>query len=116
MTTWSRAPSLRAAVIAHEPARGKRYDPGLKSRLVELAQTRRKEGASWNQISMETGLCYETVRRWCMATKPTGAHAMVPVRVVSDRSEHAVVVTSPSGHRIEGLSLDEAVAVLRALG
>ena len=38
---------------------------------------------------------------------------MVPVRVVADRAERTVSVVSAGGHRIEGLTLQEAVAVLR---
>jgi len=41
---------------------------------------------------------------------------MVPVRVVADRDEVTVSVVSAGGHRIEGLTLAEAIAVLRALG
>jgi hypothetical protein len=41
---------------------------------------------------------------------------MVAVRVVADRAEHTVSVVSVGGHRIEGLTLHEAVAILRALG
>ena len=41
---------------------------------------------------------------------------MVPVRVVADRAERTVSVVSAGGHRIEDLTLHEAVAVLRALG
>jgi transposase-like protein len=109
--------SVRDAVSAHEPARGKRYDRGLKARIVELAQLRRKEGASWKRIADEVGLPFETVRRWCIATEPKRAQAMVPVRVMAERrTERAVVVTSPGGYRIESLSLHEAIAVLRALG
>jgi transposase-like protein len=108
--------SLRAAVVAHEPARGKRYDRRLKARLIELAQMRRKQGASWKQIASEIGLPFETVRRWCIAAEPKRVHALVPVRVVHDGSERTVAVSSPSGYRIESLSLHEAVAVLRALG
>jgi hypothetical protein len=44
------------------------------------------------------------------------ARAMVPVHVVTDRDEATVSVVSPGGHRIEGLTLPQAITVLRALG
>jgi hypothetical protein len=47
---------------------------------------------------------------------PKRVHALVPVRVVHERAERTVALSSPGGHRIEILSLQEAVAVLRALG
>jgi hypothetical protein len=39
-----------------------------------------------------------------------------PVRVVADPAERTVSVVSAGGHRIEGLTLQEAVAALRGLG
>jgi hypothetical protein len=112
--TARHASSLRAAIASHEPARGKRYPRALKARIVEFARSRRSEGASWAQISDDAGLAFETLRRWCVATEPS--RAMVPVHVVADRGERMVSVVSAGGHRIEGLTLHEAVAVLRALG
>jgi transposase-like protein len=108
--------SLRAALASHQPARGKRYSPTLKARVIEFAQSRRGEGASWEQISGDVGVAFETVRRWCLAAEAEPVRAMVPVRVVADQSDHTVSVVSAGGHRIEGLTLHEAVSVLRALG
>jgi hypothetical protein len=41
---------------------------------------------------------------------------MIPVQVVAERHERGATVVSASGHRIEGLTLEEAISVLRALG
>ena len=114
--TARQASSLRAALASHEPARGKRYSPALKARILEFAQLRRGEGVSWADIAGDIGIAFETLRRWSMAATPKRSRAMVPVRVVADRAERTVIVVSAGGHRIEGLTLDEAVAVLRALG
>jgi transposase-like protein len=108
--------SLRAALATHEPARGKRYSPELKVRIIEVARGLRADGASWQRIAEDIGIAFETIRRWCIAAEGQGARSMVPVRVVADRAERTVSVASPAGHRIEGLTLAEAVAVLRALG
>jgi transposase-like protein len=82
---------------------------------MEFAQSRRGEGASWAQVAGDIGIAFETLRRWRIAAEPK-PRAMVPVRVVADRGEPTVSVVSAGGHRIEGLTLDEATAVLRALG
>jgi len=103
-------------VASHEPARGKRYPAELKARIIELAQMRRLESASWVQIAGDVGIAFETLRRWCLAAPAQRSRVMVPVRVVADRGERVVSVVSSGGHRIEGLTLEEAVAVLRLLG
>jgi hypothetical protein len=103
--------SLLRSLSAHQPGRGKLYPPDTQARVVEFAQRRRAEGVSWNQIAGELGMRFETVRRWC-ARAPT----MRAVEVVAEtRPSGAVSVLSPSGYRLEGLTLEEAVTVLRAL-
>jgi hypothetical protein len=43
--------------------------------------------------------------------------AMRTVEVVADAPRSSgVAIVGPSGHRLEGVTLDEAIAVLRALG
>jgi hypothetical protein len=108
--------SLRAALASHEPARGKRYPSDVKSRVIEVALSRRREGASWQRIADDVGILFETLRRWCLAAEGKPARRLVPVRIVSDSGERTVSVTSAAGHRIDGLTLQEAIAVLRALG
>jgi hypothetical protein len=114
--TARQAFSLRAALASHDAGRGKRYPRDLKARLIEFSLARRGEGASWVQISGDVGVAFETLRRWCLASEPRTSRAMVPVRVVADVADRTVSIVSGGGHRIEGLTLQEAVAVLRALG
>jgi transposase-like protein len=114
--TGSNASSLRAALSSHAAGRGRRYAPELKVRIIEHAHGRRDAGASWAQISAELEVSCETLRRWCIEAAATTTRAMVPVRVVADAAERTVDVASRSGFRIEGLTLGEAVAALRALG
>ena len=110
------ASSLRVALATHEPARGKRYEPALKARIIAFARSRRDNGASWVTIASEIGIAFETLRRWCIAAAPGSSRAMVAVEVVQESSERTVRIVSAGGHRIEGLTLEEAVSALRALG
>jgi len=111
----STAASLRSAIHAHGPSRGKRYEGGLRTRIIAFARSRRDQGASFAEIAEELGLCFETVRRWCQLPEQRASTAMLPVRVVAERQERTVCVASETGYRIDGLTLHEAVAVLRAL-
>ncbi len=113
--TGRQTSSIRAALLSHDAGRGKRYPQELKARITEFAKKRRREGASWAQIAEDVGIAFETLRRWCIAMGETSP-AMVPVHVVPDEAERTVSVVSPTGYRIEGVSLRDAVAVLRALG
>jgi hypothetical protein len=108
-------PSLLRALSAHHPARGKLYAPATQAAVVEFARARRSEGASWQRIAAELGMRFETVRRW--HSRPSGMPTMRAVEVIAEGPRAVgVAVVSPAGHRIEGLTIEEAIAALRALG
>ena len=110
-----RESALRRALETHGPARGKRYDAALKRRVIAFAEAQRKLGRSWAQISKELGIAFETVRRWCIATTAIGR--MREVHIVEEKlAVPEITVFAPSGYRVEGLSIKEAAALLRALG
>jgi hypothetical protein len=109
------ASSLRAALSAHTPGRGKPYPAALKVRIAEYVRSERSAGTTWAQLTSELGVASESLRLWC-SKAPDATRALVPVSVVADREEQTITVVSASGHRIEGLTLRDAVTVLRALG
>jgi hypothetical protein len=123
--TMRKVTTLREEIAAHEAARGKRYDTALKARVIAFAERRRGAGHSWEMISTELGMCFETLRRWCV-DRPSKAAAMKTVKVIDAPSPGSLVVASrpssplsvvsPGGLRIEGITLDEVIALLRVLG
>lgn len=59
----------------------------------------------------------ESLRRWTAAK--TVAPALIPIEVVTEptdeRSDGLRIITA-AGHRIEGLTIADAIAVVRVLG
>lgn len=112
---------LRRELARHERGRGKRYDVALKRRVQAWISRRRQAGATLATIGAEVGLGFETVRRWLRADlasagKLARRSALVPVRVIDEpRAVRTVSVVSPSGFRVDGVTLAEAAAMLRAL-
>jgi hypothetical protein len=109
--------ALRADLGNHVVARGKRYEPELRDRVTRWARTRREQGVHWREIADELGLNFETVRRWAIGSDSDTAQ-LLPVHVVERAvapPPRSLVLVSPSGYRVEELSLVEAVAMLRAL-
>jgi hypothetical protein len=109
---------LKRELSRGERGRGKRYSTELRGRVAAWAQSRRQIGASWVDIAQELGLGLDTVRRWCVSKKPVATgRSLLPVRVVeSPAAPSGLVVVSPNGFRVEGLTLTEAASLLRALG
>jgi hypothetical protein len=115
------AEGLRRDLRRRRGVRGKRFEPELRRRIVAFAERRRREGASWMAIATELGACFETVRRWCGGGTMPAARRLRRVEVVAEpaiepTARPPLVVVTPNGLRIEGVRLDEVVALVRALG
>ena len=113
------AEGLRQDLRRHGGARGKRFEPELRRRIVAYAERRRREGASWASIATELGACFETVRRWC-SRGSAASRSLRRVEVVAEpivaASPSSLVVITPNGVRVEGAALEQVVVLVRALG
>ena len=104
---------IRIGLAAHgAPTRGHRYPTELRDGIRAHICTSRAGGQSWASLSRDLGLRINTLQRW--AEPPTGSPALVPV--VAARTAAILRIRTASGAILEGLDLDTAVRVLRALG
>jgi hypothetical protein len=92
--------------------RGRCVPPELKARVSAWIRARRAAGRAVAELAAELGIAAGTVLRW----SNDAVRAIVPVQLVPDATLATVAVVSPAGFRIEGLSLADAVCVLRELG
>lgn len=110
---------LRRELARHERGRGKRYDAGLKARVIAFANARRADGETFDTVAASLGLAQTTIQRWCGGVRvedEEACSALLPVVVLeSARTTNTVTLVSPSGFRLEGLELTDAVSMLRAL-
>ena len=107
---------LKRKIGRLDRGRGRRYPTELRDRIARYVAVRREFGLSWDSLSAELGIPSETMRRWLHSSEAADAPALVPVEVVDSAAEpRTVAVVSPSGWRLEGLDVAEAVAVLKAL-
>ena len=100
---------LRAALAGREGGRGRRFAPELRRQITAVGRGLRAEGRSWFRIGREIGLPTETVRRLCEGP------GFVAVEVTDGAVLRELVLVAPSGHRVEGLDLETAVALLARL-
>lgn len=75
---------------------------------------RRARGDLWCELSRELGIPARTLARWT-TTRPGHALALRPVDVIDEPSVRTVTVVSPSGLRIEGVTITDAITLLRGL-
>ena len=115
------AAAVRAEVEAlGKLPRGKRYPADIRKRAVEITAAWLEAGKPWLEIAVELGLSVAVLQRWQAKVDEggeMGARAFKPVRVTGlGNGGNTVVVVSPGGYRVEGLSPIGAAALLRALG
>ena len=124
MATSEERKRLREAIAARPHLRH-RLSPERRARATAYARRRKAEGATASSIADELGVSQPTVGHW-LAGGRSGALVVagrIPTRserlrevVVDERRVSALRIVSPAGYRLEGLSLEEAAMVLRALG
>jgi len=113
-----RATEYRAKLDDLRRRGGKRWrtPPGLRDEIAVWARKRRAEGEVVASIAAAIGLSETTLAKWLGAGGGPGE--LRPVRVTAAGAgprRSGLVVVTPDGYRLEGLSVDDAVDVLRRL-
>jgi hypothetical protein len=111
-----RAEKLRRELDGMKGRRGPCFPRDLKERTGAWLAEQRATGATVAELAAELGLASGTVLRW---STPRGqrSRALVPVEIVAEpMATGSMSIVSPCGFRVEGLSLADAVALLKALG
>ena len=109
--------TLRRQVRALGPRhRGARVPRALRTAIAAYARDERAGGASCGAIAKRLGVCAESIRRWVGtgAARDGMAGGLVPVHVVAE-AVRSLTVWSPTGYRVDGLSVGAAVELLRRL-
>jgi len=121
-------PAARALLRQTRPRRhADGYPPDVRACIVTLVRARLADGLSLNAVARELGVSRTTLRQW-LSRSPEAPPAFVPVLVEqpaesagppapASRSTPPIPLTlvSPSGFRLDGLTLDDAIVALRLL-
>ncbi len=113
---------LRRALADQGPrGPGRRVPRLLRERVLVATRQRRAGGASVATLAEALGLSVETLRRWLgtdVEGQPRAGHPRpMPVAVIGDaaQSRGALSLVTPSGFRVEGLSVETAAELLARL-
>jgi len=115
---------LRKAVAGlGRTRRNETVPPKLRGELVGYALVERRAGRSWRSIAAELGVSGSSLQRWSPATRGEApAMRRVALRegavktVRFSEGPRSLVLVTAGGHRLEGLAVEEALTLLRALG
>ena len=112
---------LRQAIILR-PAASSPLSEELRQEAIAYTRDRVAQGASQVAVARELAVTAMTVSRWLATakprSKPKAATPLRRVQVVEARRSAAsgLVVTTLQGLRIEGMTFEDIVALVRALG
>jgi hypothetical protein len=118
----TRAIRRAIAALGHR-GRTERIPLPIRARVMRVVEAGRAEGRSWRELAHGVGLAVTTIERWSALARRSRP-ALVPVQVEAVDWTAApeagrrpgLAVVSASGVRLEGVSVAEAISVLRALG
>jgi len=95
--------------------RGARVPPALRAAIAAYGRDERAAGASCGTIAERLGVSAESIRRWVFTAPGRGDGPLVPVHVIAEAAATTLTVWSPTGYRVDGLSVGEAAELLRRL-
>lgn len=93
---------------------GFRFSPRLRTRITAWVIAERERGAWWCDVSRAIGVPAETLKRWAAPRAATSV-AMMSVDVIDAPPIGTVTLVAPTGLRIEGVAITDAIAILRGL-
>lgn len=128
---WRRAgiyPRAATPARASKPRAPRPYEPAERERLMCEVDRLRAEGRRVLAACREVGISEKSYRKWrdeaapMPAMRPVDVTALVPaasaaleLAVPKPAAATALTLVAPGGYRIEGLGVEGAAALLRAL-
>jgi transposase-like protein len=88
----------------------------LREEIVGRARSLRRQGLSLQRIASSLAMSPKTLANWLRRYQGTLRRVTVTSSPsVAHQSSGGIQIVTPQGYRIEGLSVDEAIALVRAL-
>ena len=117
----SEAKAIRDAIAGLGRGRTTRLPDEIRQRVIDYARRGRAEGRRWSELAEAVGLGVTTVQQWVgAAAVPKARVTFVPVQVTareaSPEASSRLTIRTTGGVELEGVSLEQAIVVLRALG
>ena len=116
MTITDEGKQLRSEIAKLRPDRRRRYSPPLRRQILDWVD--RAMAAGMTEAECSRAL---SVKQWRFTTwRRVDLHtpeslALVPIDVPMMSTTSGIAIVTPPGYRIEGLALDQVVALLREL-
>lgn len=108
-----RAIQRALAKLRRRRSRSQRYPADLRQQITAWVAKRRGCGDWWCDVARPLGIPAQTLVRWAQPRREDAT--IVPVAIVDATPAGTVTLVAPSGLRIEGVAVVDAIAILQAL-
>src|ERR1043165_2312182 len=106
---------LRRQLDAIPRGRGRRIPLALRARVTAWVAKRRERGDGWSELVRKTGVSMLTLQRWSTPRSNRPVRLRRVEVAEPAQVERTIVLVSPTGLRIEGLTTADVIAILRGL-
>lgn len=106
--------ALRRQLHTIPRGRGRRIPAALRERITVWATGQRARGAWWSELARHLGVSAPTLMRWAAARRGRSL-SLRPVEILEAEPVRTVTLVSPSGMRVEGLTIADVITILRGL-
>lgn len=116
MTISDEGRKLRAEILRlGSDHRSRRYPPELRNQILEWVERARLAGYRESECGNELGVTTKRFATWRAKQHASSSKALVRVKLRNELpyEPSMLAFVAPNGHRIEGLSLQQATALLR---
>jgi hypothetical protein len=117
MTIAEQGQRLRAEILRMRIGQARRYEAAQRHRILDWVDRAGRSGVSERECAHQLGIPQARFAYWRARHASEQEPQLVPVEIRESES-HAIAsyaIVSPSGFRVEGLTIDQTVALLRAL-
>lgn len=104
--------------VAKRSRRGAALSAELREAVTRYVLREREKGATFEALAASIGLSMNTLARAARGRgKTVGGRTLVPVRMKLEEARgRGPMVVTPTGYRVEGLSVSQAAELLRMVG
>ena len=123
MTLDEEANRLRIELVRLGEGHGRRYPPGMKKQILAWVERARRAGMKPSECGARLGLLPRQLSSWkaqlqaphVLKAQPPKKFAAVELDEEASTATASIAFVAPSGFRIEGITVAQAVELMRAL-
>jgi hypothetical protein len=117
MTLAEEGTKLRIQLVRMGSAHGRRYTPGLRKLILAWVDRAKLDGMRESECARLLGIPTRRFAQWrALAEQTNWRKMLVPVEITKEATPSArLVFIAPSGYRLDGVTIEQAITLMRAL-